>query len=282
MVRRAFPVNVCPFCLCLPQKRYGFFRADVLDYHLRAGCKGKLQISFYQTDFRLSGGTAYPVKFRRFSGVNAVICNHTGIFLMEADGLMKAFRLFHGFSHNRLIEQGNAVIGKACRSGFCQLFHIRQLRSRHSQCNVGAAFDMNARFPSSGKHIRESFLIIHRRLRVRHQHNFRKATPCRRRSAGGNVLLVGKTRLPEMHVSVRKAGGNQKTLGVNRFCFFYFNMLLCLRRSRFSLPDNPCDFPFRNLQVGPVKRILHRVNYSSVFYQKHFSVLRVVDADMSA
>ena len=282
MVGRTFPVNMRALRLRLPQKRHRLLCADVLDYHLRAGFKGKLQISFHQTDFRFPGRAAYSVKRRGFSGVDAVICNHAGIFLVKAYGLMKAFCLFHGFSHNRLVEQGNAVVGKARRPGFPQLFHIRQLLPRHSQCNVGAAFDMNAGFLSSGKHIRESFLIIHRRLRVRHQHNFRKAPPCRRRRAGDNVLLIGKSGLPEMYVGIRKTGGNQETLGINGFCFFYINMLLYLRRSRFPLPDNPFDFPLRNLQVGPVKRILHRVNYRPVFYKKHFSVLRMVDTDMSA
>ena len=154
------------------------------------------------------------------SRIDAVICNICRILLMETDGYIQLFYLFHGSAHQCFSQNRHAVIRKACGSFFKQALHRRQLFSLHSHRDRCTGFHMDAGFPAFFQHIGKCLFIVHRRPGVCHQHHRRVAALCRRTGTRGNVFLVSKTGVTEMGMDIHQSRCRHKPGSINHLKVF--------------------------------------------------------------
>ena len=143
------------------------------------------------------------------------------------------------------------------------------------------------------KYILQGLHLIDTRLCICHQHDLRVAALLRSLRSRQNILLICKSRIPKMHMRIRKPRCNQHSLCIQNLgsafylhigtSVFLLSAAATLIRRVLTPSYNPCNHAILNIQICRIYRIFYRIydltilNYQHVIplYRFSFYVLSI-------
>ena len=207
------------------------------------------------------------------------------VLLVEAHRKIKLLRLFHRLHKYLLIHNRNPIVCEACRTRLGKCLHIHKLSSAKSLGHCRRRQHMYPCLCTFFKNIGKSIHIVDRRLGICHAHNRCEAALGCRRRPGKYVLLIGKPRIPEMHMCIHKSRRNHQSCRVNHVeCILliihitaannissltYAGGCLSLIEHIHSLVPGHHNLSTIDKNIHDLIHTVHRVNNPAVFYKQH-------------
>ena len=134
---------------------------------------------------------------------------------MQTYWQIQFYSFLHGCNKNMFIHNRNTIICKSCCSCICKCFHIYKLCSIKFLRNSSCLHNMNSRCFTFFLNIPKSLYIIYNWLCISHTYNSCKTSSGRCRCTCDNIFLIGKTRIPEMHMSIHKTWSYNHAICIN-------------------------------------------------------------------
>ena len=207
--------DVQTVALRLPDQRDGLLRRDVADVVAAAGLAHQRQIPRHLPPLALRGDALVAVQSRVLAVVNAAAAEQGVVLAVRADQLAQPLRLAHRGAHHVVGLHAAPVVGKRADIGrhgrhvgkhLALLPHRNRPVGQHLHAGV-ARDDAALRF--------ERFETVRHGVQVRHRAHRAVAAVRRRARARVDRLLIGKTRLAEVNMHIRKAGEHVEGMKCN-------------------------------------------------------------------
>ena len=214
VVRRDFGGDAQPGLL---RAAHGFQRLagrEMRDVHVSPGRAGQRDVAL--DDVRL-GGVRHAMQAqaeRRRSQVHRAADGHARVLGVLHHRNLQPGGGAQGIAHQPVVENRLAVVGHGHRAGSLERGKIRQLLSQAADGRRGDGKDVDQRAALRSLHPARDLRRVVDRHGVGHGADGGESAGRRRRSSGGDGLLVGLSGLAQMHVQIDEAGSDDASLGV--------------------------------------------------------------------